>query len=226
MITNYQSALEALLSYDENIDSRFYLYISEIKDYSPEAMSMRKALMYELNELMLMPIIGNTESVEFLKDYRIDTKDLEETSLPYFKPTPTFNSFYQTFDDIAGLSEISSFELNKEYTKFKRRAINPLGYLNNTIGTVLLKFDRSELRLKSVVRIRDLQIKNNMLMVGALIRGKHLLGIDTPAFLDENKDKFNNPYTREQFQWNMETGELSFDGPDQEERADYRKIQL
>ncbi|MBN2829613.1 MAG: hypothetical protein JXR56_04770, partial [Candidatus Cloacimonetes bacterium] len=226
ILTNiHQNMIQNLIVYEDELDPRLYKYVLEKKDFSKQAMSLRKAFMDEYNRGIAF-IVRIIDSSQGMMDYSLSRQDIAAANPPFIKANCIANYSFKFREIQSDLSEESCFEMSKSYARLEAPKISFLEYINNPLGVKGELSYSSQFMFHYIFKTRDLQLRNKLLQAAAEIKMRKLDGDEIQQFLVENQNKWGNLYEEIPFNWDNVTRELSFSGPLQDELADERKIKL
>jgi hypothetical protein len=114
--------------------------------------------------------------------------------------------------------EKSRLPANEFYEQFsgedEKQELKPgwLSYVYNPIGCILFTLSLPDLS-KYIIRIHDVDGLISMINLKLHIKRENINPAETGNYVKQVKEKYYNPYTREQFDWNPGEQSLSFQGP-------------
>lgn len=214
-----------LINYEETIDPILAEAVLKIPELNAEDLSFRKAFKKEflMGASLLVRMV---DSPKGLLDLRLDQQDIKRANPPFIKVNQILNKTYDFYFGIVELSEMSYSEFYKNYDTPIKLEFSIYDYFNNPIGTILNKTAASAVYTYYLITAKDCRLTQNLLKAAAEIRKNKLASDNIQEFLNNNSLRWGNLYQNKPLEWNSESSELFYTGPNQQENATERVLKV
>ncbi len=201
--------IDVLLNVQEEPSPELVTFIENLPLLTPEEYSLRKALITE----GWIPV--NTLESANNRSFWIRL---------VWKKNATANLVAESHATIADLSELSGPEYMQQ-KDMELAHVCVLDRIRNIVGAMQLE---SAQAIVDYYTYTGFDLNGFLLLVKAkaAIRQAAMTPDEVGAFLEQNKDQFYNIFTQEVLELCMETQELRYTGPDQENQDEFRRVQL
>lgn len=188
-----------------------YLF-DEISGLTEQEKSIEEPIKYEFKM--------NAYLANEIKSYpQLITDDLGVPAwlpFPLYRVNHSINMIYHGFNKNLEKSRLPANEFYEQFSVGDgKQELKPgwLSYVYNPIGCILFTLSLPDLG-KYIIRTHDMDGLISMINLKLQIKRENINPADTGNYVRQLKEKYYNPYTGEQFDWNPGEQTLSFQGPD------------
>ena len=187
-----------------------YLF-DEIAGLTAQEKSIEEPIKYEFHM--------NANLANEIKSYpQLITGDLGVPAwlpFPLYRVNHSINMIYHGFNKNLEKSRLPANEFYEQFSgEDEKQELKPgwLSYVYNPIGCILFTLSLPDLG-KYIIRIHDMDGLISMINLKLHIKRENIYPADTGNYVKQVKEKYYNPYTGEEFDWNPGEQTLSFQVP-------------
>jgi hypothetical protein len=185
--------------------------LDEIPGLTEQEKSIEEPIKYEF--------LMNANLANEIKSYpQLITGDLGVPAwlpFPLYRVNHSINMIYHGFNKNLEKSRLPANEFYEQFSgEDEKQELKPgwLSYVYNPIGCILFTLSLPDLS-KYIIRIHDMDGLISMINLKLHIKRENINPADTGNYVKQVKEKYYNPYTGDQFDWNPGEQSLSFQGP-------------
>lgn len=212
--------VDLMLDEGDRPSYELYEFVKAIPPLTAEERSLRKALKYEgwisfnTNQATQNMSLEGGEPIAYFKQV------LRRLTL---KPNRTANLRVESYSNISDRTELPGKEYYKRRNDpfveipFIERVVNLVGSMQAELGPAYMEYADAGFDLDGKIML--LKAKADILYNGISMN-------DVPGFLEKNKDKYYNVFTGDKLTWKPETGQIMYEGYNQENNIIQRTVTI